>query len=519
MAPRLSIVAIPRVAKRKSTIEKLPLELLLLIIGILVGEHDADSAADIHIAAQNLAAIDLTSYTFHAACIRHPAAWVNIVLDSGSNGLPSLLLSKLALQKRLERSGDRALRIVFSLRAIDCTSSNRYRDVSWKMILAHRPRWGVAHLSGPRRCSGILLCLRGLASCIYISHGTPRLKAMSLQFYARDASAECADDRHEAVVLKGHLFEKISSSIPIFIHWSTPTTFRKLTFLELRNQPVSMWKEIMVLAPNLRGINWFRSTQPPPPGLRILLPHLSTIRLRNLPPPPIHAAHLEHLTVWDSEFNERDLASFTDTGSSGIESIRSLDFMGNPLMDDEQLGRIIRSCFHVSSIAINNHFRDRLDSLWEIGNRVAAEYLANRNGRARLQHMVVSNVPWKEGPAKRAFDFLVRMGRLDDRVVTFHALTYRVLAWRCRKAFNDREPIMLEELRTANGFGGALLFVSVAENHRGYEQVYKPYSAILVFATEAAAEQCVSGGLMFGGERCTDVKRLDSRKPSDWDGE
>ncbi|KAJ6501456.1 hypothetical protein C8R47DRAFT_1067800 [Mycena vitilis] len=489
MVPRSGLVA-----------ARVPLELLHLIIRILVGEQDSESAADIHRAAKNLKNVVFVSKTFHNACVGYPPAWVNIVMDSGVNDLPSLLLSESALETRLERSGGHALRIVFSLRVIDSRSSTSYRDRSWGIISAHHSRWGVLHLSAPRRCSGKLLCLRGVASCINISHETPRLKAMSLQFYARDSSAECADHRHETVTLEGHLFQKIAASIPIFICRSYPTTFRNLTFLELRNQPFSMWKDIMLLAPNLRGIDWYGCTHPPSPGLRILLPHLSGLILRDALPPPIHAANLERLIVRDPDFTEHKLESFTDRGDFGIESIRSLRFLDNPFMDDHHLGRIIRSCFHLSDVAINNHSRDRLGSLWELGNRVATEYLSNRNGRPRLQHVVVSNVPWKVGPAKRAFDFLVRMGWLRGCVVTFHPETYRVLAWCCRATFNDREPIMVEELRAANGFDETLLFVSVPENNRTYERVYKPCSAILVFATEVAADQCISKGVKFGGE-------------------
>ncbi|KAJ7664484.1 hypothetical protein DFH06DRAFT_1324035 [Mycena polygramma] len=483
-----------------------------MIIGILVGEQDTDSATDIHNAANNLMTVLRISSIFRRLCISHPRAWVNICFDNGQDGRARLVHSKPEVYQRLERSTNHPLRIVFNFPVIDVRSSTGFRDEAWQMVLAHRNRLGVIHLSGPRHCAGKLLCLRGMISTLEISKRMPVLRAMSVQFHITDISTECDDDRHEPLIIKGRSFQRIGDAVPITIvsEPSDPTRFQKLIFLDLRNQPVAAWRSLLVGAPNLEAMEWFSNAQSYSSGLRILMPRLARLNLRDHAP-PIHAPNLEELTIFIQSFTLTDLVGFTEVRGDCIESIRSLRFIDCPYIPDREMALIIESCPRLSCVMINNHSDDRLKTLRYLANRVTTGYVSNSENR--LERVIVSDIPLKDGSAKGAFRFLVRMGQLNDRTITFHRTVFRVRLQGCQGNFNDRDRRMVEELRTANGFGRTLALVSIDAPYHSFERAFEKFSVTFVFTNYAIAKRCVSRGITLCGELFKDVELLDEEPP------
>ncbi|KAJ7609745.1 hypothetical protein DFH06DRAFT_1148319 [Mycena polygramma] len=501
-----------KAVKPKSIVDKLPTELLLLIIGILVGEQDTDSATDIHNAANNLMIVLRISSIFRQLCISHPRAWVNICLDNGQDGRARLVHSKAEVYQRLERSMNHPLRIVFNFPVIDVRSSTGFRDEAWQMVLAQRNRLGVIHLSGPRHCAGKLLCLRGMISTLQISERMPVLRAISVQFHATDISTECDDDRHEPLIIKGRLIQRIAAAVPITIisEPSDPPRFQQLIFLDLRNQLAAAWRSLLVDAPNLEGLEWFSNAPSYKTGLRILMPRLARLHLRDHPP-PIHAPNLKNLTIFIKTFTVTDLIGITEVREGNVESIRSLRFIDCPSIPDREMSLIIETCSRLSFVMINNHNDDRLKTLRYLASRVTAGYVSNSEDR--LERVTVSDIPLKDGPAKSTFNFLVRMGQLNDRTITFHRTVFRVRLHGCQGNFNDRDRRMVEELRTANGFGRTLALVSIDAPYHSFERAFEKFSVTFVFTNYAIAKRCVSRGITLCGELFRDVELLDEEPP------
>ncbi|KAJ7604683.1 hypothetical protein DFH06DRAFT_1349113 [Mycena polygramma] len=271
-----------------------------------------------------------------------------------------------------------------------------------------------------------------------------------------------------------------------------PTTFAKLTYLELRNQPPLSWSTVMRLAPNVEVMEWFQNNLPRFPA-RYHMPHLTRLVLWDANA-PVYAPNLSHLTVLDSSFTDLDLVGLTDTRSSRVTRIRSLEFISNRNMSDHQLALVIQSCSNVHRITINNQYQDRFETFRELGRRVSKGYICNDQNR--LAELVVTNIPCKEGPAKNAFEYLVRLGELNNCLITFHRTIFRVRVWGCKGSFNDTNPSMLEQIRRANGFGWPLVHVVVDEELNSYERAFNPFSITLVFIDYYIAMQCAAKGAM-----------------------
>ncbi|KAJ7818877.1 hypothetical protein B0H13DRAFT_1922013 [Mycena leptocephala] len=160
----------------------LPMEVLLIVFGMLRDVSDESAAAIFHRKAERRRLMQVCP-TFAAACRGTPSLWSDIVVQ-----LPELgrlfHTTEYSIQNQLHLSRNRPLRIVFDAPFTTAPDSERHKI--WEMLKATtvRVRWHALYFVGHRHCEGGYSCphavFTDLDSNILLT--TQSLRTFSLTF-------------------------------------------------------------------------------------------------------------------------------------------------------------------------------------------------------------------------------------------------------------------------------------------------------------------------------------------------
>ncbi|KAJ6454932.1 hypothetical protein C8R47DRAFT_1228454 [Mycena vitilis] len=485
-----------------------PPETLCLIFAFLVGEYDDHSVGAIAEAAHNLPALLEVSATFRNVSINYQRAWVNLRFDEFPWGRGRCALTMEQLKRRLIRSGDQRLRIIFNLRVSGAGDSTRYADRVWSELVQNRHRWGDIHLQGPRRCDDSILCLWGMVAAAGLTHSTPNIHCLRAEFFRHDPSLPCEITHGDPFRLCGTNLARLQTNYPMGRPEmaATATNLEKLTFLDLADQHAKTWTQILRRAPNIETLIWGHNEFPG--RARVLpiiatLPKLTQLTLMSAKVPPIHAPNLEELVVSDASYALDDL-SFQHL--TGTHRLRRLDVMQHAIISTASLASITEQCLHLVRVRMNTDCKDgRRDVIRLLSQRVVVEYF--HNVEDRLLQIDVSSIP-KSPALERDYEFLERLGALRKHSFHFHPKLFRVRCFGCRGTFSDRDLAFLQQFKADNRYDSSLILVTMYEALKSPAKVTNPFSIILFFSNARGMEDCMSRPVKFREGWCTKVEEF-----------
>ncbi|KAJ7615626.1 hypothetical protein DFH06DRAFT_1145856 [Mycena polygramma] len=478
---------------------KVPTELISIVIGLLTGEGDDDSALAISVAATNLRRLVNVSRCIEAVCISCPKAWTNISINARASNVGLSLPSISDVLENIHRSGTLPLRVHFNLRVSTITTSDRPEDRMWRLITGQRHRLGVIHLEGTRGCESYrnFLCLRGMASSAGIGRDTPILKVLSLLFCNDLPPTLCGLNHEGQLWMGGHgyMLEKVASHVPmrtsISITPAAPAMFDSLTFLDIANQPAATWTAVLSSSPNLQSMIWRNNKHIASGSTAICMPNLKQLQLYSVHIPRIYTPNLTHLIAKDSLYALDNVTFSCLTGGSAVvDRLAELDLGTNPSMTNGDLDAIIHKCSQLTRLRLNTNVMARTECFRTLGKRIIGDYIAKQSSGFR--QLVITAMP-TGAAAQKHFQFLLRLGQVNNGAIEFYEKVFCVECQGCSGGFNYRDLEFLEKFKEDNRFDSSLIAVSMYVDPLHHaEQPRDSFSIILVFTNEYSAEKCVS---------------------------